>query len=114
MPDIPQSSSIDPQRVRERNLAAREIVAQLADAMETIDDLWLRLHAALSDTPVLLTEINRLNVELIKARFNLSNLVAAARATLKAHREDEPDALYYVRDELRAQGQLPPEWWELP
>ncbi|WP_395110272.1 hypothetical protein [Actinomadura sp. SCN-SB] len=112
MPDIPQSSSIDPQRVRERNLVAREIVAQLADAMGTIEDLWLRLHAALSDTPVLLAEINRLHVELIKARFNWANLVAAARVTLKADRDAEPDALYYLRDELRAQGQLPPEWWE--
>lgn len=112
MPDTPQSSRLDPQQVRERNLAAREIVAQLADAMGSIEDLWLRLHEALSDTPVLLSEITRLQVELIKARFNLANLVAACRATLKAHRDDEPDALYYLRDELRAQGHLPPEWWE--
>jgi hypothetical protein len=112
VPDTPQSSSIDPQRVRERNLAAREIVAQLADAMGAIEDLWLRLHAALSDTPVLLIEITRLQVELISAQFNLANLVAAARATLKAQRENEPDPLYYLCDELRAQGHLPPEWWE--
>ncbi|MFD0851179.1 hypothetical protein ACFQ07_03055 [Actinomadura adrarensis] len=80
--------------------------------METIEDLWVRLHDALSDTPVLLTEINRLHVELIRARFDLANLVAAGRATLKAHRDGEPDALFYLRDELRAQGHLPPGWWE--
>jgi hypothetical protein len=107
--DIPQS--LNPQQVRERNLAAREIVAQLAEAMGSIQDLWLRLHTALSDTPILLTEINRLQIELIKARFDLANLVAAGLATLKAHRDDEPDALYYLRDELREQGHLPPDWW---
>jgi hypothetical protein len=37
------------------------------------------------------------------------NLIAAARATLRAHAEGEDDALYYLRDELEAQGQLPSE-----
>jgi hypothetical protein len=35
------------------------------------------------------------------------NLVAAARASLAAGEDGEPDPLYYIRDELRAQGQLP-------
>jgi hypothetical protein len=114
VPDTPQSSRIDPQQIRDRNRAAREIVAELADAMESIEDLWLRLHAALSDTPVLLSEVNRLLVELVKVRYDLANLVAASRATLKAQRDHEPDALFYLCDELRAQGQIPPEWWERP
>jgi len=35
------------------------------------------------------------------------DLVAAARATLAADHDGEPDPLYYLRDELQAQGQLP-------
>jgi hypothetical protein len=35
------------------------------------------------------------------------DLVAAARATLVANDDGEPDPLYYIRDELGAQGQLP-------
>ena len=34
------------------------------------------------------------------------DLVAAARATLAAADDGEPDPLYYLRDELQAQGQL--------
>jgi hypothetical protein len=41
---------------------------------------------------------------------DLHNLIAAARATLSAHADGEADALYYLRDELQAQGQLPPEY----
>jgi hypothetical protein len=111
VPDSPHNIRIDPQEVRNRNRAAREIVATLSEAMPTIEDLWLRLHAALSDTPVLLSEVNRLVAMLVKVRRDRANLVAAARATLKADRDAEPDALYYLRDELRAQGHLPPDRW---
>ncbi len=34
------------------------------------------------------------------------NLAAAARATLAADHDGEPDPLYYLRDELHAQGLL--------
>ncbi len=34
------------------------------------------------------------------------DLVAAARAALAADHDGEPDPLYYLRDELEAQGQL--------
>jgi hypothetical protein len=37
---------------------------------------------------------------------DFNNLLAAARATLSAHADGEEDPLYYLRDELRAQGQL--------
>lgn len=46
-------------------------------------------------------EINRL-------RLNYANLLASARATLTAWRDDEPDPLMYLIDELDAVGQLPP------
>ncbi|WP_433326542.1 hypothetical protein [Spirillospora sp. CA-294931] len=111
MPDIPQPTRINVQEVRNRSLAAREIVSALSDAMPTIADLWLRINAALSDTPALTAEIKRLVIELAKARRDLANLVAAARATLNADQDAESDPLYYVRDELRAQGHLPPDTW---
>lgn len=53
--------------------------------------------------------IARLRRRLARTLTDLHNLVAAARATLAAQRDGEPDPLYYLRDELHAQGQLPNE-----
>ncbi|GAA1881925.1 hypothetical protein [Actinomadura bangladeshensis] len=111
MPDIPQHVKIDLQGVRARNLAAREIVSSLSEAMPYIADLWLRLNSALADSPTLVSELSRLTAELVKARRDRANLAAAGRATHKAARDADPDPLYYLRDELRAQGHLPPEAW---
>lgn len=55
------------------------------------------IATALDTIPKLYGEIRRL-------RVRLANLVAAARATLGAHDDGEPDPLYYLRDELEAQG----------
>jgi hypothetical protein len=57
----------------------------------------------------LYTEIRRLRARLAAALTDLHNLVAAAKATLSAHADSEQDALYYLRDELQAQGHLPRE-----
>jgi hypothetical protein len=40
--------------------------------------------------------------------FRYAHLLAAARATLSAEQEGEPDPMWYLRDELRATGHLPP------
>ncbi|MQY08061.1 hypothetical protein [Actinomadura macrotermitis] len=111
MPHVPHTSKIDIQEVRSKNLAAREIVAALSNTLPNLAELWLRLNAALSDVPALLNEIKGLRAELFKARRTRANLAAAARATLSAHHDGEPDPLYYLRDELRAQGLLPPGPW---
>ncbi|MFI0371237.1 hypothetical protein ACH35V_25520 [Actinomadura sp. 1N219] len=111
MPDTPPRVKVDVQQVRARNLAAREIVSHLSAAMPSIEDLWLRLNGALADVPALVSEITRLASELAKVRRDRANLVAAGRATLNAERDAEPDPLYYLRDELRAQGHLPPDIW---
>ncbi|MFI0487191.1 hypothetical protein [Actinomadura sp. 9N215] len=111
MPDIPPSVKVNVQEVRTRNLAAREIVSHLSAAMPAIEDLWIRLNGALADVPALVSEITRLASELAKVRRDRANLVAAGRATLNAQRDAEPDPLYYLRDELRAQGHLPPDTW---
>lgn len=72
------------------------------------------LARALDTIPLLCAEISRLRARLARTLTNLHNLIAAARATLRAHAEGEDDALYYLRDELEAQGQLPPEDRERP
>ena len=59
--------------------------------------------------------IRRLCRELVAMRLSYSNLLAAARATLAAARDDESEALEYLADELAAQhGQhdLNPSWWD--
>lgn len=52
-------------------------------------------------------EIDRLTAELATARRRHHNLTAAARATLTAAADGEPDPLYYLRDELTASSLLP-------
>lgn len=74
--------------------------ADLQEASDQHDNATLALHtigAALGTIPRLCAEIRNL-------RARLANLVAAARATLSAQDEGETDALYYLRDELEAQG----------
>jgi hypothetical protein len=66
-----------------------------------------KLTAAIDTIPRLCAEISRLRARLTRTLTDLHNLIAAARATLGAHADGEPDALYYLRDELDAQGQLP-------
>ncbi len=72
------------------------------------------LAAVLDTIPRLCAEIGRLRARLARTVADLHNLIAAARATLGADADGEPDALYYLRDELDAQGQLRPGYRERP
>lgn len=82
--------------------------------------LWFKTPAgravakALDTVPLLYAEVGRLRARLARTIAELHNLIAAARATLGAHADGEADPLYYLRDELEAQGQLPPENRERP
>lgn len=105
VPNTPHHTRINLQEVRNRNRTAREIVAALSDTTPRLVDV----NAALDDIPFLVSAIRELLAELAKTRRNTQNLVAAGRATLHAHHDGEPDPLYYLRDELRAQGHLPPD-----
>lgn len=69
---------------------------------------------ALDLIPALAAHVARLRRRLGRAIADLGNLTAAARATLGANRDGETDPLYYLRDELRAQGSLPPDEPERP
>jgi len=72
------------------------------------------LTVALGTIPRLCAEIGWLRARLARTLTDLHNLIAAARSTLGAHADGEEDALYYLRDELDAQGQLPPGHRERP
>jgi hypothetical protein len=104
VPNILPDSTIDLQEVANRNDAARHIVAGFSSAMPTLADIWRHLEAALDDMPVLSAEVTRLTAELRDTRLNHANLLAAARATLSASLEGEPDPLCHLRDELTATG----------
>ena len=77
----------------------------------------VRLWRAVADIPVLLAELSRLRSLLALVRAMHANLLAAARATIAATRDGEEDPMYYLRDELDTQDQLPPDHFhaaELP
>ncbi|WP_329251775.1 hypothetical protein OG417_07740 [Actinoallomurus sp. NBC_01490] len=108
MPNAPQHVRIDIQEVRHRNRTAKAILANLSDSIPHLTNLLHYLNIAIDDVPFLVFEVKRLASEVAATRLNLANLVAAAHATLNSHRDEEPDPLYYLRDELSAQGFLPP------
>jgi hypothetical protein len=90
----------DLREVTSRHDSATAAMAKLARALDTI--------------PPLCDELHRLRRRLASTRNDLHNLLAAARAALSATADGESDPLYYLRDELQAQGQLPPEHRERP
>ncbi len=90
----------DLEEVARRHDSAASAMGMLARALDTI--------------PLLCAEIGRLRARLALTLTDLHNLVAAARATLGADADGEPDPMYYLRDELDAQGQIPPQHREQP
>jgi hypothetical protein len=70
------------------------------------------LNRALDTIPLLSAEIDRLRRRLATTLGDFNNLLASARATISAHADGEEDPLYYLRDELRAQGQLRAEQYD--
>ena len=78
-------------------------VANRHDTATAVVDV---LNRALDTIPLLSAEINRLRRRLATTLGDFNNLLAAASATISANADGEEDPLYYLRDELRAQGQL--------
>jgi hypothetical protein len=107
VPNPTPASRPDLHEVSNRNRHARRIVTGCSRATPALDQLWQHLDRCLSDVPVLIAEIIRLRREISARRLERANLAAAARATLAAGRDTEPDPLWYLRDELAAQGLLP-------
>jgi hypothetical protein len=102
MPNTPQPANISPEEVIAKNTAARHIVAGFATAMPALADIWQYLEDAFNDVPPLAAEVTRLSAELKDTRLDRANLLAAARATIAAYHDGEPDPLCYLRDELTA------------
>jgi hypothetical protein len=100
MPNKPPYVNSDLEEIRSRNDTAQHIVARFTTAMPTLADIWRYLHDAFSDVPTLAAEITRLATDLQNARLDRANLLAAARATITAYHDGEPDPLAYLRDEL--------------
>jgi hypothetical protein len=90
------SDRIDP----DTNL--QEVASRHDTAAAVID----KLGRALNTIPLLSAEITRLRRRLTTTLSDLNNLLAAANSTLSAHTDGEEDPLYYLRDELTAQGHL--------
>jgi hypothetical protein len=98
----------DPPDADARIRIARFLIERFA--VQFTADIWNILDAAFSDTPALSAEITRLRSELDGARLDRANLAGAGLAAIAAHRNGEPDPLWYLRDELRAQGYDTTDW----
>jgi hypothetical protein len=75
----------------------------------TLVQLWKALVTSVADIPPLVPEVDRLWTAMVALRFRYANLAAAARATLAAHRDGEPNPLDYLADEIRGGWPAPPE-----
>lgn len=80
----------------------QEVASRHDTAAAVID----KLGRALDTIPLLSAEVTRLRRRLTTTVSDLNNLLAAAKATLSAHTDGEEDPLYYLRDDLTAQGHL--------
>jgi hypothetical protein len=82
--------------------------AELQEAINHHDDA-IRVIRPITDAlkiiPTLCEQIRDLRRRLALALADLHDLIAAAKATLGAHADGEPD-FYYLRDELEAQGHV--------
>lgn len=97
-------TTINLQEVKTRADIAQHIITGFSRAMPNLAEWWQEIRDSLSDIPILALEIGRLGNQLTLVRINLANLAAVGRATLAAHHDGEDDPLYYLRDELDAQG----------
>jgi hypothetical protein len=89
-------------RIRARH--ARHVVAGFARTFPALADVWRQIDDALTDIPALATEITQARAQLATSRLDRANLAAAGRATIAAYLGSEADPLFYLRDELHAQG----------
>jgi len=104
VPETPNARTINLLEVNGRAEHARHIIAGFSRAEPALAELWGHVYDALSDIPVLTSEIAGLRERLTAIRVERANLAAACRITIVAYHNGDLDPLSYVRDELQAQG----------
>jgi len=104
MPETSPTSTINLREVKARANTASHIITGFASVTPSLDEMWQQISHSLSDIPILAAEITRLGTELTRSRLHRANLAAAGRASIAADHDGEPDPLFYLRDELDAQG----------
>jgi hypothetical protein len=91
-----------------------EAISTHLDAIAGMDlspDCDLALTALAGDVAELLAQINQLYSELLSARLQSANLLAAIRAALRADADGEADPLAYLHDELPDNDADPAAGW---
>jgi hypothetical protein len=104
VPETPRTGPVNLVEVSTRAEHADNILIGFALATPTLARLWRQVNESLSDISVLTAELTRLRAWLAACRIDRANLAAAARITLAAHHNGDPDPLAWLRDELHAQG----------
>jgi hypothetical protein len=104
VPDTPSTHTINLLEVSTRAEHARHIISGFSLSTPTLADLWSQVNEALSDIPILTTEVTGLRARLTACRIDRANLAAAGRIAITAYRNGESDPLAYLQDELIAQG----------
>jgi hypothetical protein len=104
VPETSSTETINLLEVSTRAEHARQIITGFSLSAPILADLWRQVNDALSDIPVLTTEITGLRARLTACRIDRANLAAAGRIAITAHHNGEPDPLAYLQDELIAQG----------
>jgi len=83
---------------------ARRCLTGVSLAVPAVAGLCGQVSGSLADIGPMATEIRCLRRDLTRARLARANLAAAGRASVAAWRAGEPDPLFYLQDELTAQG----------
>lgn len=104
MSETHHTSTINLLEVNARAESAQHIITGFSRAIPNLAELWQQVIHSLSDIPILTTDITRLTTELTSILIARANLAAAGQATLAAWHDGERDPLFYLRDELDAQG----------
>ncbi len=104
MPETNHTSAINLWEVNARADSAQHVIIGFSRAIPNLADLWQQVTHSLSDIPILIDEISRLQGQLVIVRLRRADLAAAGLATLTAYDDGEPEPLSYLRDELDHQG----------
>lgn len=90
--------------VRVRAATARNALAGISSEAPAVAGLCGQVSDALADIDPMVIEIRCLRQDVARTHMARANLTAAGRAVISAYRAGEPYPLFYLLDELAAQG----------